>query len=148
MGEGRHSGPEKVYAYGDVVLGKEVIAMLVKCGGTNTRHYQGHDPDSIYYIDRNGEIACAPRDSDVGYIIMSSSWTRLEPKRRKKEHLFLIRVREGDPSCTTCHLNNGCSDDQATKCRIAGILSEFSDGIRFDGRSLTIEEVDMDDTII
>lgn len=123
--------------------GPEVISELAKHGGKNLNCYRGEgDSSIIYYIGKDNVIQLTNESEEVGYILANGGGTELKLKTPKKEHFFLISVKEGNNHCKKCHMNSQCNDKQERNCELAELLQSEK---TFNGKSLKVTELSPDD---
>ena len=135
--------PLKVYAHGYVGRDKDVEQLFKKLGVKNPMAYHFNDPATLYYVNQNNEIAITTKDTDIYYVITTSSdWTEMKLKEPKKTHRFLITVREGSNSCDGCPVFGNCTNIQKSKCELAKYLNNIVGGIELSGKVLEVTEVD------
>lgn len=135
--------PPKVYIHGAVCRGQDIERLFEKVGVRNPLEYKFGNPADIYFVNQKGEIAVAEYGSDLHYVIETSDdWHELKLKQPKKEHKFLITVKEGSSSCDGCAALNRCTEKQKAKCQIAKSLEMLIDDSNFSGKNLDIVELD------
>ena len=135
--------PLKVYMHGYVGRDKDIEKVFKKLGVKNPMAYHFSDPATLYYVNQNNEIAITSKDTDIYYVITTSSdWTEMKLKEPKKTRRFVVTVREGSSSCDGCALVGKCTDIQKSKCELARQLNNILDGTELSGKVLEVIEVD------
>ena len=135
--------PPKVYIHGAVGRQKDIEKLFNQVGISNPLELKFGDPYTIYFVNQKGEISMTVHGTDLYYVIENSSdWVELKLKQPKKEHKFLITVKEGSSSCDGCAALNRCTEKQKAKCQIAKSLEILIDDSSFIGKNLDIVELD------
>lgn len=69
---------DKVYCYGNADNGNGVISKLESHGGVNSGKMSGRVNNVLYFIDKNGNIACTPCDTTLADIVIEF-YTEVKP---------------------------------------------------------------------
>lgn len=133
----------KVYIHGAIGRQKDIENLFKTLNVNNPVDYKFGDPTVIYFINKHNNISIAEPGSELYDVIKNSSdWKELHLKTPKKEHKFLITLREGSSSCEGCEVKGRCNQKQQTKCQLAKCLNELNQDIELTGKVVNIVEVD------
>lgn len=134
--------PPKIYSYGSVDRKSEIEKAFLEYGINNPCNYKFGDPSTIYYINKEGNIAMANPDSEIYYVISrSEDWVEIKPKEKKKYHKYLLTIKEGSQNCDGCEFHKKCTSELQDKCSFANLLTKLTNGTTFNGKTIEIEEI-------
>lgn len=136
------SKPAKVYSYGSITNRSDIANSFKTFGAKNPMEYKFGDPSSLYFIDRNNQVAIAHPDSDLFYVITTSNdWQKLELKKPKRIRKFLITIKEGSPSCNGCEFSKKCNDEYRNKCELGKQLQKLLNTPELAGKTLQLDDL-------